>query len=134
MSAERPYTWPKSSGTLTAPVIMDYASWLFPKLSLEWEAPGVIKRKTTTTKLSDEPQRKEKPYQFRKSKGWLNLQKDVRPFAAYVLRQLKPWCDRKPFTPARKEGMALVEDLQALDTHVQIILRKKKEEQSCKKP
>lgn len=133
MSAERPYDWPKTEGTLTAAVLMDYASWLFPRLKLEWEAPGVIKRKTTLQKVGDEAQTK-KPYQFRKTKGWLNLQRDMRPFARYVLAELKKWSDRKPYLPTRREGPAMMDDLKDFDAHVQLLIKAKKEEQSRQKP
>lgn len=120
--SEKPFIWPKESGTLTADVLREYATWLFPKLELEWESPGVIKR--------DVPKPKGKPYTFRKSKGWLNVQRDLRPFAAHVVAKLKKWNDRQPFTPERTTGMALVTDLKAFADHVDRLLAKKKAEQS----
>lgn len=125
MMNEKPYSWPQSSGLLTARLLRDYASWLFPLLDLEWESPGVIRRRRRAG------QRKTvKPHQFRKAKGLLTLQKDVRPFAAYVMAKLQPWAARMPFLPKRKEGLAKVEDLRAFANHVDLLLKKKKEEQS----
>lgn len=123
--SEKPYSWPKSSGLLTARLLRDYASWLFPRLDLEWESPGVLRRR------KPQGQRKAiKPYQFRKSSGILTVQKDVRPFAAYVMVKLQPWSNRTPFLPRRKQGLALVADLRAFAGHVELILERKKEEQS----
>ena len=125
---DQPYQWPDTSGCLTAHVLRDFTSWLFPKMDLEWESPGVVRRKP-----SKQPKRAQKPFQFRKSKGWLNLQADVRPLAAYVLAKGRPWSDRKPFMPKRKKGPAFVSDLQALHDYLVELLAKKKAEQS-KKP
>lgn len=125
---EKPYDWPQSSGLLTARLLRDYASWLFPKLDVEWESPGVIRRTRRKGQRKDVT-----PYQFRKSKGLLSIQKDMRPFARYVLEKLKPWTDRMPFLPKRKQGLALVSDLRAFADHVDLLLRKKKEEQSKQK-
>lgn len=132
MSAEhQPYQWPKSSGLLTARLLRDYMTWLATKLDLEWESPGVIKR--PSRRSDQKPKEKVKPYQFRKSRGLLTIQKDIRPFARYVLAKLKPWSDRHPFLPRRKEGLALVQDLRAFADHVNLLLKKKKEEQSKQK-
>lgn len=131
MSVDQPYPWSRSTGLLTARLLRDYMSWLAPKLKIEWESPGVIKRPSKSSE--GKPKDQTKPYQFRKSKGIMTIQKDVRPFARYVLAKLKPWSDRLPFLPARKSGLALVSDLRAFADHVDRLLKKKKEDQSKKK-
>lgn len=123
--SDKPYSWPKSTGLLTARLLRDYASWLFPQLDLEWESPGVLRRQKPLG------QRKAiKPYQFRKSTGVLTVQGDLRPFASHVMVKLGPWSNRMPFLPRRKVGLALVADLRAFAGHLEMVLKKKKEEQS----
>lgn len=129
MNPDQPYQWPRQTGSLTAPLLRDYASWLFPRLDLEWESPGIIRR--TPQKARSKPE--VKPYVFRKSQGWLHVSQDLRPFARHVLARLKPWSDRVPFLPARRHGWAQVSDLLAFAGHVDLLLRKKKEEQSTDK-
>lgn len=125
---EKPYSFSKEHGTLSASSLRDYATWLFPKLEVEWESPGVERR----AKPGDAPKTKGKPYTFRKSVGWLNVQKDIRPFAAFVVAKLKVWSSREPYVPARSKGMALMSDLIEFDDYTRRMLAKKKAEQSKK--
>lgn len=124
---ERPFQWTKSSGCLTPKLLEAYAEWLEPRLRLRWDAPGVERRRRES-----EDEERRKAFEFRKSKGWLHLQRDLRPFAAFVLSmpELQPWASRHAYQPPRKTGLAYVSDLRALDAHLQFLLAQKKKSQS----
>lgn len=125
----QPFSFSSQTGCLTAEELRNYAEWIKPRLKIEWTSPGVIKRE----KGPKQGEKQTKPYEFRKSKGWLNLQRDIRPFVRYVLEKLRPWSDREPYVPARTEGMAFLPDLIEFDAYVRRILKRKQTEQSAKK-
>lgn len=123
------YEWPRTRGCLHAWLLRDYASWLFPALKAEWKAPGVLR----FDPFAQNGKTGEEPYEFGKATGWLNIQRDLRPFTVYVLARLRPWSDRQPYEPERVRGMAFVKDLLQLHEHFMALLEAKKTEQSKKK-
>jgi hypothetical protein len=123
-----PYEWPQSSGCLTADLLADYVAWLTPRCQVEYDSAG-----RADTSLSAQNGKVITPFEPRKKDGWLNVQRDLRPFAAWVVEKLKPHSHRSPYIPRKRKGQALVMDLQDFHHWVLKILEHKKQSQNRSK-
>jgi len=125
---DSPYEWPETTGCLTADLLASYHAWLAPALRKEWTPSG-----NKDTSLSAQNGKDTKPFEPRKRSGWLNVQRDLRPYVAWVIEQLKPYSHRAPYLPRKRNGEAMVPDL--IDFHGWVLktLERKKQSQTRSK-